>query len=907
MNRYRLVVTGKLYHLIKLLSDRTDCLKDSKKEPLADTYELKEVELETMRIFGHKSGDNEEAKKGTIQLKFKMVLKNNIVNLTNMSISEWQDPGNDQINPSWREMKIQLATVKDSSTKLPERFCGETRLELNTSYLQLCPPDKDGVIRWYKHITKLPAWASESEYLNTARWIEEKVFGSITTNVVQKSKEVRLEEKKEKGEITKRPIVPEENEEGPYIFYGKLEEHTQEIVVKKFSLNVEQGKGGTQTSERSLESRKVEVGVENDERYDHLNAKNNSVEVNESEENEVNMKDFLQGKERAEDFPRYHREERNEDIQQISKMSEQMHISNPQRSQVHISNPQHSQGHISNPQHSQRMADNFSMSEQVHISSPQHSQVHISNPQHNQRNAENFSMSQQDRDTRFVQYNRNMQNKEKETPPYNRALKPAGFMNQGNPRNENEKERPRQMGNYVRLAHNSSAGTKVRGNVENNRDWEEQRAHTEYVRLYNHQLRNLPMTRGIRCEIPRVAGPPNQTTIDDLIMFTPRPQMFTPRNPIFRPRGPMFTPRGPMFTPRGQMFTPTAPMFTPRDTLFTPRAPREPLIKQPYVPFQTDLLGTQTPFGLGVEDPQLLPKNPTNQLLEKDIRLGEEQRRLEEQQPSNNEKEKEPDEPHYEEIPDRIDDNVEQPTPKSWAPNTFPFKQQTPPSVVVNCSPDTLPKAFVSNTMARPPFTFQEQAPTQNPLQETTTWREGDELGAVGGLGRSERVQIEELNNEDWEKQVQNEELNEDTWENEQNEDDLEWDNMEFNWQEQLWQPRVQSAEEEQQELKKLIDKEVLIVHNLERRINRSEALENIYNHKNIKCSLLYEDHIVTVTTNPNHLHDNPKERIRMMRDIYEEVQLEKEKRIRALENMAEMDTVRKSKRLSMKPRKRYK
>ena len=64
MNRYRLVVTGKLYHLIKLLSDRTDCLKDSKKEPLADTYELKEVELETMRIFGHKSGDNEEAKKG---------------------------------------------------------------------------------------------------------------------------------------------------------------------------------------------------------------------------------------------------------------------------------------------------------------------------------------------------------------------------------------------------------------------------------------------------------------------------------------------------------------------------------------------------------------------------------------------------------------------------------------------------------------------------------------------------------------------------------------------------------------------------------------------------------------------------------------------------------------------------
>ena len=64
---------------------------------------------------------------------------------------------------------------------------------------------------------------------------------------------------------------------------------------------------------------------------------------------------------------------------------------------------------------------------------------------------------------------------------------------------------------------------------------------------------------------------------------------------------------------------------------------------------------------------------------------------------------------------------------------------------------------------------------------------------------------------------------------------------------------------------------------------------------------------MATVTTNPNHLHDSPKERVRMMRDIYEKVQLAKEKRIRALENMAEMDNVRKSKRLMMKPKKRYK
>merc|ERR1711888_208985 len=98
-------------------------------------------------------------------------------------------------------------------------------------------------------------------------------------------------------------------------------------------------------------------------------------------------------------------------------------------------------------------------------------------------------MSHRDEDSRIVQYNRNMSNKEQkrgETPPYNRALKPARLLNQANSANENKNERPiRQMGNYVRLTHNSSAGTKVsnRGNVGNNKNKEEQRVHTEYVRL----------------------------------------------------------------------------------------------------------------------------------------------------------------------------------------------------------------------------------------------------------------------------------------------------------------------------------------------------------------------------------------------------------------------------------------
>merc|ERR1711888_308392 len=117
---------------------------------------------------------------------------------------------------------------------------------------------------------------------------------------------------------------------------------------------------------------------------------------------------------------------------------------------MNISNTQHRQVHMSNPQQSRRMVNNFSISEQVHVSSPQQSQVRVSNPQYNQRNEENFPMSQQDRDTSFVQY-RNMQQEQREPPPFNQVIRPPGFMNQGNFRNENGRERPRETGNYVLL------------------------------------------------------------------------------------------------------------------------------------------------------------------------------------------------------------------------------------------------------------------------------------------------------------------------------------------------------------------------------------------------------------------------------------------------------------------------
>merc|ERR1711947_1863 len=144
------------------------------------------------------------------------------------------------------------------------------------------------------------------------------------------------------------------------------------------------------------------------------------------------------------------------------------------------------------------------------------------------------------------------------------------------------------------------------------------------------------------------------------------------------------------------------------------------------------------------------------------------------------------------------------------------------------------------------------QAPTQIPLQERP-WQEGDELGATGGTG--------------WNEPVQNEERDENNWENEQNEEGYEWDNEGF-----TWNTHELSVEEEQQELQTLIDKEILLVHNLELQINRSEALEGIYNHKDTKCSLLYEEHMTIVTTDPNILSDNPRERVRMMKDIYEKI-----------------------------------
>ena len=347
-----------------------------------------------------------------------------------------------------------------------------------------------------------------------------------------------------------------------------------------------------------------------------------------------------------------------------------------------------------------------------------------------------------------------------------------------------------------------------------------------------------------------------------------------------------------MFQQRDSFFPPGRQMFT------TPVA--RPFIRQPQGTFNSpDFLGRQTPGVLGVPDPQLLPQNTTNQSL--DSEFEEVRRRLDRPSPGNDDREpflgfqelrrrleiKSPgndnsgNEHQYEEIREK-DDNVEQATPQSWPTPAFPVRNASAPP---SWSPGNLPQPPGSNTMDGPIITIEEDAPGQAPLTDRD-WQEGDELGAVGGLRRSEQLQ------------------HDDSWETEHNADGLEWDNTTFDWE---WNPIKRSPMEEQRELQRLIDYEVQIVHQLEKKIGKSPTLEAIFDNENIKCSLLYDENIAKATLDPNVLHDDQKERLKMMREIYEEVKLKKDKTMQALENVTDIGAIRKSKRLSSKPRRKYK
>ena len=236
MTKFRLSASGKLYHLIKLSMDRIESVPTSKKERITDHYELEEITPETLLIMGHKKSESEAAKQAKIKIKFKIILKNNSVSLLGMAITEWDDPGNPTLTQTWKELSIRLATTTDPQARIPQRYCGETTIELNSSYIQRGATNSKEKLLWFNHLSKLPTWAKETEYLKEARWIEEEIFNSITNNVIQMSKEIRLEEKRNDGNKREREIFPKEKE----CYYGIFEEHTKRILIKQFDLTKEE-------------------------------------------------------------------------------------------------------------------------------------------------------------------------------------------------------------------------------------------------------------------------------------------------------------------------------------------------------------------------------------------------------------------------------------------------------------------------------------------------------------------------------------------------------------------------------------------------------------------------------------------------------------------------------------------
>ena len=315
------------------------------------------------------------------------------------------------------------------------------------------------------------------------------------------------------------------------------------------------------------------------------------------------------------------------------------------------------------------------------------------------------------------------------------------------------------------------------------------------------------------------------------------------------------------------------------------------------------------PHHIGTTEPLLLPrspiKNPTkwpnHPLLNENIQLEKEKRRLEEFQLKTGKKvtsgqtaqgthnaefekvETDPSDQHYyEEIPENSEPDMSTPRSRLRAP--VPVRQLQPHRVVLNYTTDQLPGAFLFPPTSQSQFNVQE---TPTPLSITRQVQsEEHELGVSGEEG--------------WEDENEDEEQMED-------------DNGEVDWSRIFLGPNSPSMtkekehtsyETEKDELKILIDRELQIVHNLEKQINNSKMLEGIY--ANNKCTLLYQPQIVTVNANPDLLSDNPQERVKIMQGLYEEIMKAKEDRVTVLERLEEAENLRRSKRLLQKPKKKY-
>ena len=112
------------------------------------------------------------------------------------------------------------------------------------------------------------------------------------------------------------------------------------------------------------------------------------------------------------------------------------------------------------------------------------------------------------------------------------------------------------------------------------------------------------------------------------------------------------------------------------------------------------------------------------------------------------------------------------------------------------------------------------------------------------------------------------------------------------------------SFEKEKQELKSLIDRELVQVHRLEQQINKSKFLEGIYVDQ--QCTLLAQPDIACATTNPDLLSADPRETLEIMQKLYETIAKAKRDRRTVLKRLEDAENPRRSKRLLKKPRRRY-
>ena len=214
MTKFRLTATGKLYHLIQLSIERISKIPTAKKLKIKEYYELEKPTPETMKLMGHMESDL--AKQTRIRFRFKIILKENSVQLLGVALTAWNDPGNQELTQEWREIRIMLANTTDPQAKVPARYCGETQLDLNSSYLRKGMETDEGLV-WFNHLNQLPDWANEKESVlkKGARWVEKEGFDSITRNVIRMQKEIKLEDRNRQTNDSKhgsRDIFPKDKE-----------------------------------------------------------------------------------------------------------------------------------------------------------------------------------------------------------------------------------------------------------------------------------------------------------------------------------------------------------------------------------------------------------------------------------------------------------------------------------------------------------------------------------------------------------------------------------------------------------------------------------------------------------------------------------------------------------------------